>query len=73
MHAREKGTKIAALKVQDKEVIDVTGPTIWTRVVMQSLSIETGTTVTYKSITGLNERSLFADILILPIDGFGTG
>ena len=40
---------------------------------MQSLKIETGTTVTYKSITGLKERSLFADILILPIDGFGTG
>lgn len=71
--ARENGTTIAALKVKDKEVGDVTGPGIWTRVVMESLSIASGHSVTYKNITGLKEPRLFGDILILPIDGFGTG
>lgn len=71
--ASENGTTIADLTVKDKNVGDVTGPTIWTRVVMNSLSIASGTTVTYKNITGLKEPRLFGDILILPIDGFGSG
>lgn len=71
--AKENGTTIAALKVKDKEVGEVTGPAIWTRVVMQSLSIASGTSVTYENITGLKEPRLFGDILILPIDGFGSG
>lgn len=71
--ARRNATTIAALKAKDKEVGDVTGPAIWTRVVMESLSIATGSLVTYKNITGLKEPRLFGDILILPIDGFGTG
>lgn len=71
--ARENGTTIAALKAKDKEVGDVTGPAIWTRVVMESLSLASGNPVTYKNITGLKEPRLFGDILILPIDGFGSG
>lgn len=71
--ARNSESTIAALKVKDKEVGNVTGPAIWTRVVMQSLSIASGSLVTYKNITGLKEPRLFGDILILPIDGFGTG
>lgn len=71
--ARKNGTTIAALKVKDKDVGGVTGPAIWTQVVMQSLSIASGHPVTYKNVTGLKEPRLFGDILILPIDGFGTG
>ena len=55
------------------KILGVTGPTIRTRVVRQSLSIASGTTETYKNITGLKEPRLFGDILILPIDRFGTG
>ena len=71
--AEDNGSTIAALKVKDKEVGSATGPGIWTRVVMQSLSIASGSSVTYKNITGLKEPRLFGNILILPIDGFGTG
>ena len=71
--ARRNGTTIAALKVKDQDVGVVTGPAIWTRAVMQSLSVASGSPVTYKNVTGLKEPRLFGDILILPIDGFGTG
>lgn len=71
--ARKNHSTIADLKVHDNQVGDVTGPGIWTRIVMQSLSAATNTRVTYRNVTGLKEPRLFGDILILPIDGFGTG
>lgn len=71
--ARKNHSTVADLKVHDSQVGDITGPGIWTRVVMDSLSAATNTTVTYRNVTGLKEPRLFGDILILPIDGFGTG
>lgn len=71
--AHEAGSTISALEVPDDQVGSVTGPGIWTRVVFESLSATTNTIVTHANITGLQEPTLFGDILILPIDGFGTG
>ena len=66
-------TSISDLKPTDDEVVNVTGPVIWTRAVMQTLSEATGTTVDYQNLTGMTEPQLIGDVLILPIDGFGTG
>ena len=40
---------------------------------MQSMSEMTGTHIDYRNITGMTEARLFGDVLVLPIDGFGTG
>lgn len=40
---------------------------------MQTISEATGFVVDYKNFTGMKEARHFGDVLILPIDGFGTG
>ena len=71
--AERDQTTISELNPTDDEVIDVSGPVIWTRAVMQILSEATGTKVDYRNLTGLTEPRLIGDVLVLPIDGFGTG
>ena len=71
--ARRHGRAIRDLEPSDDEVVEVTGPTIWTRAVMESLSEATGTSMSYVNVTGIKEPKLFGDILVLPIDGFGAG
>lgn len=71
--AEGNNTTIGNLQPVDEEVLPVTGPAIWSRVVLEALSTATGTNVTYLNLTGLHEPRLFGDILILPIDGFGSG
>ncbi|CAF9910111.1 MAG: hypothetical protein HETSPECPRED_009614 [Heterodermia speciosa] len=73
MLARRHGKSIRDLEPSDDEVVEVTGPVIWTRAVMESLSEATGTSMSYVNMTGLKEPTLFGDILVLPIDGFGAG
>lgn len=40
---------------------------------MKSISEATGTVIDYRNFTGMIQPRLFGDVLILPIDGFGTG
>ena len=40
---------------------------------MGAMSEATGTEMSYLNFTGMTERRLFGDVLILPIDGFGAG
>lgn len=72
-YAQKKGT-ISALSNPDARVGEVTGPATWTTVVWESLSEALGgAKLDYRNVSGLKEPTLFGDILILPIDGFGTG
>lgn len=71
--ADRKNTTISELKPEDEEVVEVSGPVIWTRTVMQSMSEMTETPIDYRNMTGMTEPRLFGDVLVLPIDGFGTG
>lgn len=71
--ARRHKTTIHELQPSDDEVIETTGPTPWTEAVMESLSEATGTNMSYLNMTGMKKPTLFGDILILPIDGFGIG
>ena len=71
--AKKHHTSVADLVPADEEVVQTTGPAIWSRVVLESLSRATNTKVTFRNVTKLKEPRLFGDILILPIDGFGTG
>ena len=71
--AARQNTTISELKPEDDQVVEVSGPVIWTRTVMQSMSEMTGTHIDYRNMTGMTEARLFGDVLVLPIDGFGTG
>ena len=71
--AERQNTRIADLKPSDEEVLQVSGPVIWTHAVMEALSEGTGTEISYLNITGMTEPRLFGDVLVLPIDGFGAG
>jgi alpha 1,6-mannosyltransferase len=62
-----------AVEWSDRDVLDVTGPAGWTEEVFRYLSKVTGRTVTWRDVTGLKEPKLFGDVLVLPINGFGTG
>ena len=71
--AERNKSSIADFKPTDGEVIQITGPVIWTRAVMEAMSEATGTEISYLNITGMSEPLLFGDVLVLPIDGFGAG
>ncbi|KAG8532021.1 uncharacterized protein KY384_003657 [Bacidia gigantensis] len=71
--ALKNQTTIEALSPSDGEVITVTGPKVWTDAVFQSLSEAMASSMSHVNITGMREPTLFGDILILPIDGFGSG
>lgn len=71
--AEKHQTSIAKLNLTDDDVVRVSGPVIWTRAVMQTISEATGTMVDYRNFTGMKEPELFGDVLVLPIDGFATG
>ena len=71
--ARTNGTEIADLNLEDDDVIKVTGPKIWTSVIMETLADLTGEPVDHRNFTGITEPKLLADVLVLPINGFGTG
>lgn len=73
-YAEKNGTTISALTTPDVRVGEVTGPGVWTTVVWESLSEAVGgAKLDYRNVSGLKEPKLFGDILVLPIDGFGTG
>lgn len=71
--AEKQNTTIAGISLEDDEVLKVSGPVTWTKAVMQTISEATGSIVDYRNFTGMNEAQLFGDILVLPIDGFGSG
>ena len=71
--AARNNTSIADFKPSDDEVVQVTGPVIWTQAVMEAMSEETGTEMSYLNITGMTVPRLFGDVLVLPIDGFRAG
>ena len=71
--AEEQGTSVTDMKASYKEVLDSTGPALFTRSVMEAIGIQTNSDFTWKNITGMKEARLYGDILILPINAFGSG
>ncbi|PVH77649.1 glycosyltransferase family 32 protein, partial [Cadophora sp. DSE1049] len=71
--ARIQNTDLAGLEVEEKEVLEATGPGAFTDAVMESLSNAMGRKVEWSEIQDLQEPKLFGDVLILPINAFGSG
>ena len=66
-------TSTAELLPTDDEVGQTSGPVIWTRAVLKTLSEATGTEVSWWSSTGITEPREFGDEMVLPVNWFGTG
>ena len=64
---------LAGIKTSFNDVLDTTGPAIFTESVFEVLSRSTGTNFTHHNVTGLTKARLVDDILILPINAFGSG
>lgn len=66
-------TTMAELRPSDDEVVQLSGPFIWTRAVLKTLSEATGTEMSYRNFTGMKEPRVFGDVMVLPVNWFGTG
>ena len=71
--AAKNQTTIAELNPLDDEVIPATGPVVWTHAIMDALAEIMGASVGYENFTKMTEPRLVGDVLVLPVDGFGTG
>lgn len=71
--AQKHGTSVSDLKVSFLEVLDTTGPAAFTRSVFAYLSEMLKEEFTWLNLTGMTEPRLVADVLILPINAFGSG
>jgi len=71
--AQKQGCTISGIKATYHEVLDTTGPALFTEAVLEGLSYTTGTNFGTHNITGMTEPRLVGDVLILPINAFGSG
>ncbi|KAH9219129.1 hypothetical protein DL95DRAFT_384551 [Leptodontidium sp. 2 PMI_412] len=71
--SRDQDTDVAGSEVGEKEVMKVTGSTCFTDAVMENLGNTLGRKVEWSDVQGLKEPTLFGDVLILSINGFGSG
>lgn len=71
--ARKQDTTISGIRASFMEVLNTTGPALFTEAVIEGLAHTTGTNFTWQNITGITESMLVEDVLILPINAFGSG
>lgn len=71
--ALKQGTTISGIKASREEVLDTTGPALFTQMVFEKPSYTPGTNFTYLNITRLGALRMVDDVLILPINAFGCG
>ena len=69
----EQSKTVGDMHASYKEVLDSTGPALFTRSVMETIALQTQTDFTWKNISGMKEPRLYGDVLILPINAFGSG
>ena len=71
--AQKQGKTVSGIKTSFQDVLDTTGPALFTEAVFEGLSYSTGTNFTWHNVTGLLTPRLVGDVLILPINAFGSG
>ena len=71
--AWKQGKPVSGIKASFQDVLDTTGPALFTEAVFEGLSQSTGTNFTWHNVTGMVTPRLVGDILILPINAFGSG
>ncbi|KAI9732345.1 MAG: hypothetical protein M1834_001552 [Cirrosporium novae-zelandiae] len=71
--AMRQDVPLSMVKASYFDVLNTTGPNIFTDAVFEHLAKATATNFNYSNITNLTEPRLVEDVLILPITGFGAG
>ncbi|KAM0794456.1 hypothetical protein BDR22DRAFT_895148 [Usnea florida] len=71
--ARQQETTISGIRASFQEVMNTTGPALFTEAVIEGLAHSTGTNFTWHNLTGMTESRVVGDVLILPINAFGSG
>ena len=71
--AKTQKTNIAGVHVKYDDVIATTGPRAFSQAILGYLSQLTGTKVNYLNFTKITEPTLMEDVLVLPINSFGSG
>ena len=59
--AREQETTISGIRASFSEVLNTTGPSLFTEAVIEGLAEATGTTFTWHNLTGMTESKLVED------------
>ncbi len=74
LERRHNATALAALRPSNLEVLNTTGPAAWTDAVFDHLRRAAPERVqSLRNFSYLEEPTLFGDVLVLPVDGFGMG
>lgn len=71
--AEEQKVPIAEIKLDFDQVISGTGPSAFTRAVLDEMSKRTGKTVTWDTFHNINESKLVGGILVLTVEAFAAG
>ena len=71
--ASRQNTTISNVNATYMDVIDTTGPGVFSSSVYKGLSIASGTNVTSRNFTYMTSPTLVGDVLILPVTAFGPG
>lgn len=64
---------LGELHSKDDEVLRATGPAAWTETVFAEISAQVPGITSLKELSGMKQPKLFGNVLVLPIDGFGSG
>lgn len=67
------GLPVTQLQPSSVEVMNSTGPAAWTDVVFEQLQEYNHSLTDTKDLAYMTEPTLYGDVLVLPIDGFGMG
>ncbi|KAI8280394.1 hypothetical protein K4K59_008556 [Colletotrichum sp. SAR11_240] len=70
---RQHGVKENQLKPTSFEVMNSTGPAAWTDVVFEHLQTIEPSLTDIRNLSYMTKPTLYGDVLVLPIDGFGMG
>ncbi|KAK5953574.1 hypothetical protein OHC33_005518 [Knufia fluminis] len=72
--ADKQGTDLSNLDLSDNQIVmSTTGPVVWTAVILEYLRKHFRADLQYRDLSNVTEPTLFHDVLILPINAFGTG
>ncbi|KAK9415783.1 hypothetical protein SUNI508_10083 [Seiridium unicorne] len=61
------------LNSNDDDVLKATGPVAWTEIIFQDIQRQTPEIQSLQDLSRMEEPRLYGDILVLPINGFGSG
>ncbi|KAI4213058.1 MAG: hypothetical protein LQ351_004212 [Letrouitia transgressa] len=71
--AAEKNSTLKDLLPFNDDVLRTTGPAKWSEVVYEYLTRTTGTEISWKNFTGMEQPVVVADVMVVPINAFAVG